>query len=211
VTRQIERLRPHQITEALREASLIHMPLVTIEWHCHHLPVGLDALAAHGLCLRAAERTGGLVWPALCYGTGGDHGDFPWAAMMPDAAAIEALLVVTLHRLREMGVRRVVLFSGHFADSQPDVIDRIAAQWNLRHDQPGVLALSVNRAAVPGLPPDHAGLSDLRRMSSDPDTAHRFDPHSPPWGIVGTAPGARRRSSLRRWSIALSPGFNPWL
>ncbi len=62
MTRQIERLRPHQIAAALAERSLIYVPLGTIEWHCHHLPVGLDGLTAHGLCLIAAEQTGALVW-----------------------------------------------------------------------------------------------------------------------------------------------------
>lgn len=201
MTRQIERLRPHQITEALQEASLIYLPLGTIEWHCYHLPVGLDALTAHGLCLQAAERTGGLVWPALYYGTGGDHGNFPWTVMMPDAAEIETLLTFTLRRLRDLGVKKVVLFSGHFADTQLEMIDRIATQWNLRNDQPKSLALSVNRAPIPGLPPDHAGLfettlldgiapglSNIQGLSRSPDTAHRFDPHSPLWGVVGTDP-----------------------
>lgn len=122
--RQIELLRPRQIEEALRQRSLIYLPLGTIEWHCHHLPVGLDALTAHGLCLRAAERTGGLVWPALYYGTGGDHGDFPWTVMMPDAAEIEVLLTFSLRRLSALKVAEVVLFSGHFADEQLAMIDR---------------------------------------------------------------------------------------
>lgn len=201
MTRQIERLRPHQIEEALQENSLIYLPLGTIEWHCHHLPVGLDALTAHGLCLRAAERTGGLVWPTLYYGTGGDHGDFPWTVMMPDAAEIEILLRFTLRRLAALGVAKVVLFSGHFADTQLEMIDRIAANWNRYHAQPSVIALSVNRAPIPNLPPDHAGLfettlldgiaaglSDLTKLSPDPDIPDRFDPASPLWGIVGTDP-----------------------
>lgn len=204
MTRQIERLRPQQIEVALADRSLIYLPLGTIEWHCHHLPVGLDALTAHGLCLRAAERTGGLVWPALYYGTGGDHGAFPWTVMMQDATEIEALLTFTLRRLHDMEVRNVVLFSGHFADSQLAMIDRIAAEWNRRHDRTTVTALSVNRAPIAGLPPDHAGLfettlldgiapglADTAGLSSDPDATDRFDPRSPLWGIVGADPRQR--------------------
>lgn len=201
MTRQIERLRPGQIAAALADRSLIYLPLGTIEWHCHHLPVGLDALTAHGLCLRAAEQTGGLVWPVLHYGTGGDHGGFPWTVMMPGPAEIEALLTFTLRRLCDLGVARVVLFSGHFADTQLAMIDRIASDWNRQRGAPEVIALSVNRAPVPGLPPDHAGLfettlldgiapglSDPSRLSSATDTPDRFDPASPLWGIVGTDP-----------------------
>lgn len=205
--RQIELLRPRQIEEALRQRSLIYLPLGTIEWHCHHLPVGLDALTAHGLCLRAAERTGGLVWPALYYGTGGDHGDFPWTVMMPDAAEIEALLTFTLRRLSALKVAEVVLFSGHFADDQLAMIDRIARDWNPAGQAPVVRALSVDQAPIAGLPPDHAGLfettlldgispglSGLGQLGTGPDLPDRFDPASPLWGIVGTDP--RRAPSL---------------
>lgn len=201
MTRQIERLRPHQIEAALAERSLIYLPLGTIEWHCHHLPVGLDALTAHELCLSAADVTGGLVWPVLYYGTGGDHGAFPWTVMMPDGAEIEALLVFTLRRLAELGVKTAVLFSGHFADTQLAMIDRIAAAWNAGVRAPQVTALAVNRADIPGFPPDHAGLfettlldglapslSDTGRLGRLPDDKDRFDPASPLWGIVGADP-----------------------
>lgn len=201
MTRQIERLRPHQIEAALAERSLIYLPLGTIEWHCHHLPVGLDALTAHGLCLSAADETGGLVWPVLYYGTGGDHGVFPWTVMMPDEAEIEALLAFTLRRLAELGVKMAVFFSGHFADTQLAMIDRLAATWNAAGRAPHVLALAVNRADIPGFPPDHAGLfettlldglapglSDTGRLGLVADEKDRFEPASPLWGIVGADP-----------------------
>lgn len=201
MTRQIERLRPEQITAALAQRSLIYLPLGTVEWHCHHLPVGLDALTAQGLCLRAAEQTGGLVWPPLYYGTGGDHGGFPWTVMMPDASEIETMLRFTLTRLAALQVAEVVLFSGHFADTQLLMIDRIAETWNAQGRAPQVRAISVNRLSVPELPPDHAGLfetslmraidPDLVRMaalSDAPDLGSRMDPASPLWGIIGADP-----------------------
>jgi creatinine amidohydrolase len=199
--RQIERLRPHQIDAALAERSLIYLPLGTIEWHCHHLPVGLDALTAHGLCLAAAAQTGGLVWPVLYYGTGGGHGAFPWTVMMPSGAEIEALLRFTLRRLSELGVADAVLFSGHFADEQLAMLDQLAADWNSRGDAPRLRSLSVNRAGIPDFPADHAGLFettllqdmdanlvDMARLGSDIDDKDRFDPGSALWGIVGTDP-----------------------
>lgn len=199
--RQIERLRPHQIEAALAERSLIYLPLGTIEWHCQHLPVGLDALTAHGLCLLAAEETGGLVWPALYYGTGGGHGAFPWTVMMPERVEIEAMLTQTLRRLGQMGVQEVMLFSGHFADEQLQMIDDMARDWNAQSHLPLVKAFAVNRTDVPGFPPDHAGLFettlldgltegliDLSQLGASVDQLDRFDPASPLWGIVGTDP-----------------------
>lgn len=221
--RQIERLRPQQIEEALRQRSLIYLPLGTIEWHCHHLPVGLDALTAHGLCLRAAAQTGGLVWPAFYYGTGGDHGNFPWTVMMPDAAEIEVLLTFTLRRLSTLGVAEAVLFSGHFADEQLSMLDRIARVWNTAGQAPLIRALSVNRACIPAFPPDHAGLfettllegispglSNLAELGDEPDLPHRFDPASPLWGIVGADPrlvapldSASLVASIVGWMVAV--------
>lgn len=200
MTLQIERLRPHQISEALARRNLVWLPLGTMEWHCHHLPVGLDSLTANGLCIAAAERVGGLVWPVLYYGTGGDHSDFPWT-VMPGSAEIEALIDFTLKRLAQLGVAEVVLFSGHFADTQLEMIDRIADRWNGSGHAPRVTALSVNRAGIDGFHPDHAGLfettlldavapglSDLGRLGLGEDALDRFDPNSPLWGIVGADP-----------------------
>jgi creatinine amidohydrolase len=199
--RQIERLRPDQIDAALAERSLIYLPLGTIEWHCYHLPVGLDGLTAHGLCLAAAEQTGGLVWPVLYYGTGGGHGALPWTVMMPIGDEIEVLLRFTLRRLSELGVAEVVLFSGHFADEQLALIDALAIDWNRQGHRPHLRSLAVNRARIPDFPPDHAGLFetsllqgidaslvDTARLGLGADDKDRFDPSSPLWGIVGADP-----------------------
>ena len=209
IARQIELLRPDQIEATLAIRSLIYLPLGTIEWHCYHLPVGLDALTAQELCLRAADRTGGLVWPVLYYGTGGGHGQFPWTVMMPSVTEIETILTFTLRRLSDLGVAEVVLFSGHFADEQLGLIDRIAVVWNAQGQGPLVRALSVNRADILGFPPDHAGLFETTllqgidpglvetdRLGAAADDIDRFDPRSALWGIVGADP---------RLTPALSP------
>ena len=50
-SRQLELLRPHEIRDRLAERSVVYLPLGTIEWHCEHLPVGLDAFPRNGVCL----------------------------------------------------------------------------------------------------------------------------------------------------------------
>lgn len=76
--RQLELPRPGQIAAAMAIFPRIWLALGTIEYHSHHLLVGLDGLQAHGLCLDAAEMAGGLVYPPLWWGTGGGHSDYPW-------------------------------------------------------------------------------------------------------------------------------------
>jgi creatinine amidohydrolase len=85
-------LRPAEIAARLSERSVVYLPLGTLEFHAQHLPIGLDALNAEGICLRAATEGGGLVHPTLYYGTGGSHAAFPWSIIMPAGAEIEALL-----------------------------------------------------------------------------------------------------------------------
>ena len=210
-SRQLERLRPHEIRDRLAERSVVYLPLGTIEWHCEHLPVGLDAFTAHGVCLRAAALDGGIVYPPLHYGTGGGHGRYPWTVMMPGATEIEGLLRHTLERLEAFGVRLVVLFTGHFADEQIAMIKAIAAAWNAADRTTKALALSINEAKGATLGPDHAGMFettllgalwpdrvDVGRLparspqdcAEDPWSAKRREPTHPLWGVIGPDPRA---------------------
>lgn len=221
--RQLERLRPHQIRAVLAERSVIWLPLGTIEWHCEHLPVGLDALTAHGLCLRAAEQGGGLVMPPLHFGTGGGHGAYPWTIMMHGPEQIEDLLRRTAQRLQAMEVARLVVFSGHFADEQLAMIDRFAWGWNATGAKLHVTATAVNRCPDAGIDPDHAGafetllmhaiapetvdLSQLATRDDAPDNVDRHDPKSPIWGVIGKDP---RTADLTE-SAALLDRMTLWL
>jgi creatinine amidohydrolase len=206
---RLELMLPFQIRARLAECPVIYLPLGTIEWHSEHLPVGLDSLTAHGLCLRAAAAGGGLVYPPLFYGTGGGHGAYPWTVMMPEPNEIETQLNVTLTRMENLGVKRAVLFSGHFADAQLEMIDHIALEWNAKGSALKAAASDVSR--IPGLDfaPDHAGLfettllygmhPDLVReerlpqgrgaeAEADPYGQQRHDPQHPLWGIFGPDP-----------------------
>ena len=212
---RLQLLLPFQIHQRLAANPLVFIPLGTIEWHSEHLPVGLDALTAEGLCLRAADRIGGLVYPALHYGTGGGHGAYPWTVMLKAPDELEAALRFTLRRLYEFGVEKALLFSGHFPDAQLAMTDRLAAEWN----RPGA-AMRVAASAVSRIPdlefaPDHAGLFETtllyglhpelvhehrlpaRKTEEDdaaPYGAQRHQQDHPLWGIFGPDPRGFDRS-----------------
>jgi creatinine amidohydrolase len=228
---QLELLRPLEIDEALTRRSLVYVPLGSIEFHAQHLPVGLDALTAHGVCLRAAAVGGGLVYPVLYVGTGGGHTSYPWTVMIePDA--LEEILETLLNRLEEFGVQRAILFTGHFADEQLDVIDRVAQAWSVRERAMEVLALGVNRCPVTAIPPDHAGVFETSLLSAfwpdrvdidalpslaespsidpggDPQGPHRHDPSHPLYGVFGPDP---RGAVTRENAAALADSLVSWL
>jgi len=216
-----EQMLPWQLREAMATRPVVYVPLGTIEWHCEHLPVGLDALTAHGVCLAAAKTIGGMVLPPLYYGTGGRHGGYPWTIMMDSEAEIAAQVSKTLERLEAFDCRLAILFSGHFADAQLAMIDRLAAEWNAQRRPLQVLATAVNRMDVANFPPDHAGvfettllyalhpyLVQLDRLPSVTDAPladddvwedGRHDPKHPIWGVVGPDPRT------------FQPSAAPWL
>ena len=224
-----ELMLPWQLRAAMAARPVVYIPLGTVEWHCEHLPVGLDALTAHGLCLGAATEDGGVVLPPLHYGTGGGHGAYPWTIMLETDHEIAAALVKTFARLQDFGCRLAVLFSGHFADTQLAMIDRLATEWNAGGHAMKVFSTAVNRIEGLTIPPDHAGvfettllyalhpqLMQLDRLPSlaDAPLAHddvweagRHDPAHPIWGVVGPDP---RRFDPRA-AAPLLAGCVDWL
>lgn len=124
---QIERMLPYQIKDALSSKSIVYIPMGTYEWHGEGLPIGLDAIKAHQLCVRSAERTGGIVCPAFYYGIGGEHGNYPWTIMMDDESHIAPLLNWTLKRFQDFGEKLVVVFTGHFPEEQVNMLTKVQA------------------------------------------------------------------------------------
>jgi len=204
---QIEYLLPHELRAAVAKRPVAYIPLGTYEWHGEHLPIGLDSLTAHGVCLAAARADGGLVLPPLYYGTGGGHGHYPWTIIKSTPDEIEGQLNFTLQRMEEFGFKLVVLFSGHFADTQLEMIDRVAKDWN---GNLKVFAAAVNRIEGLTIGPDHAALfettllaalrPDLVHLENLPKTAlpadenpfgeQRHDKAHPLYGIFGPDPRA---------------------
>jgi len=156
-TPAIDRLSPEQIDARLARSSVAYLPLGSLEFHGPHLPIGLDALTAYGICLAAAELSGGVVLPAMHQAVGGEHTRYPWTLMSRSAQPIEELLTETLERLDELGVQRFVILSGHFADEQRDLVARVASAWNATGASSLAVARTLGQAPSPPVAPDHAG------------------------------------------------------
>jgi creatinine amidohydrolase len=208
---QAEFLLPHELRASMDARPVAYLPLGSIEFHSAHLPVGLDGLTAHGVCVRAAARSGGVVLPPLFYGVGGGHTDYPWTIMLSTDTPIRDLLQRSFDRLRDFGVQTAVLFTGHFSDEQLEMIDDVGQRWNDTNQNMRVLSLSVNRTAA-HIAPDHAGIfetsllsamwADLVQLQQLPTLAqapaddpggdvmgkHRHDPSHPLYGVFGSDP-----------------------
>ncbi|MBG1232910.1 creatininase family protein [Aestuariivirga litoralis] len=170
---QFEYLLPWQLRERVASRPVAYIPLGTYEWHGEHLPVGLDSLTSHGLCLRAAMVDGGIAFPPHYYGTGGGHGAYPWTIIKDNPDEIESQLHFTLQRMETFGFKLAVLFSGHFADTQLDMIDRVASRWNSKDGALKVFATAVNRIEGLAIGPDHAALFETTLLvAMHPELVH---------------------------------------
>jgi len=227
---QVEFLRPQELRAAMSERPLVYLPLGSYEWHAEHLPIGLDALTAHGVCLRAAVSAGGIVCPPIYYGVGGGHVSYPWTVMLESEVDLRTILERSLVKLQDFGVERTVIFTGHFSDEQLLMISQIADAWNMSTRSMHVLALAINMSGS-AIAPDHAGVFETTLLSAlwpdrvdlgalpplrdapsiDPNGdvvgEHRHDPNHPLYGVFGPDP---RTADLRNADLLLDSVVN-WL
>ncbi|MFA6451285.1 MAG: creatininase family protein [bacterium] len=150
---RFERMRPGELEETAREQPVAWMPLGTLEWHGRHLPVGLDALKAHALCSRIAERAGGVVLPANYFSTGGMP--FPWTFKYNPSLTARAVFD-TLRRLSAYGFKVIFIITGHYPPHQVLLLMAVAEAFMASSDAVVVALPEFSMAAESGYNGDHA-------------------------------------------------------
>jgi creatinine amidohydrolase len=107
---QVQFMRPRQLEVALRNFPVCYVPFGLIEWHGLHLPLGNDALKAHAILVRTAEKFGGVVYPPVYFPTaefkGDELQDFDRRVSVP-------LLEKLFDGLKRTGVRVIIGVTGH--------------------------------------------------------------------------------------------------
>ena len=147
-------LRPDEIRAELTQNALVYLPLGPLEWHAPHLPVGTDPLHAEQAALAASQRTGGLVYPTLYWGTERDRSPqmLDWIGLdpnrwvvgmdfapggLPSHSAYEDVFgLVVREQLRlifSWPVKLAVIVSGHGATNHLQVLERLAAEYSVEN------------------------------------------------------------------------------
>jgi creatinine amidohydrolase len=163
--RRMEYLKPAEYRELGKQAPIAYIPWGAHEWHGLHNPLGTDAIKAHRLCMELAERTGGVVLPAVyCgYGTIQRHGqtcnlEFP-------VELVEQLARNYFLQLRIEGFRLIVVMMGHYGGDHVAAIRRQARQFT--EDFAGkmrVIAEPDHTWTSPEMPGDHAAANETSYM-----------------------------------------------
>lgn len=171
---QFEEMLPCEFAEALARAPLAYLPLGVLEWHGEHNAVGLDAIKAHAVCIRAAAISGGIVLPPLYWATderedlpdgtylagGVEHGEryhVPGTMFWIRPETFHALLLDAFEAMRRRGFRAIVVVAGHWSSDTLDAIRAAGAEFRARCPKVRWLLLTDQEVAADlGYPHEHA-------------------------------------------------------
>lgn len=181
---QWELMLPHEMQAALEACPTAFVPLGTLEWHGYQNALGLDALKAHALCVRAARQGGGIVLPALYGGVGGVEEPYT-VVMEPEPTfsshLLEPWLRAILAELKRIGFRAAIVLTGHYGASQQMAVRETAVRESQRLAIPVLGTPEYFLAMDAGYMGDHGGrfetsllmalhpnLVDLSRLEGQP-------------------------------------------
>jgi creatinine amidohydrolase len=198
---QMQFLRPGQLEKALRAFPVVYVPFGLIEWHGRHLPLGNDALKAHGILVKAAEQFGGVVYPPVYF-----HNGFPQESLVP-------VLTSLFQRLKRTGVRVILGVSGHNVQGQIDMIDKALAPVVADKTVAGMGLWEITLSRGPESGTDHAAkwetsnmmflypnLVDMSTLGDGPLAPNM----KPPDGIGGQDPRKYASAEVGRRNIELA-------
>lgn len=200
IERRFERLRPNEIWRTLSEFPCVYVPSGPLEWHGLQNPIGLDAVKAQALCLRAAGISGGLVFPP----THVHAHTVPWPLGMPaQPELVEAQANTILGYLSRNGARAVVWLSGH-GGTEDYLAIRKAALTAMRESD-CVIWAGVDAHLIADLekPMDHAAAIEtslLLHLAPDTVDLGELDPDPAAWpqGVGGDDPRTNASETFGR-------------
>jgi creatinine amidohydrolase len=189
---RLERMRPEEVEAAKAARPAIYVPFGAVEWHGYHNPLGLDAIKAHEQLVGLAARAGGVVYPAVFFGSGGGHGAWPSSFMVSAGPMIEVVTDL-LHAFERDGYRKAILLSGHYPN-RPEYLDAAKAAYEAEGGTMAVLTLIENE--VPGGAGDHAAKVETSYMLHLlPELVDEERLHAPvPEGVPDPQAGDRRHN-----------------
>jgi creatinine amidohydrolase len=133
-----EESRPEAVRGMLARAPIAYLPMGALEWHGEHNPLGLDGLKAYALCERAAERTGGVLFPPVFWGAF-DTVPFPFTLRFKRRAARD-MIRQTLEQLAQWRFKVIVILTGHYP---PSLIKLLRRECRRLNKQGRALAIGV--------------------------------------------------------------------
>ncbi len=198
---QMQFMRPGQLEAAARRFPVVYVPFGLIEWHGRHLPLGNDALKAHAILVKCAERFGGVVYPPVFF-----HSGFNQEHLRP-------VLTDLFQRLKATGFRVFIGVSGHNVQEQIDMINATLEPVTADATAAGIGIWEISLSRCEESDTDHAAkwetsnmmffypeLVDMAALGTAPLAANM----APPDGIGGLDPREHASAEVGRRNAELA-------
>lgn len=206
---RLEYLHPREIDQRKESCPVIYLPIGTIEWHGLHNIVGLDALKAHMLCIRAAREYGGVVHPPHYGAVGGL--DEPHTFIFDKEESLESVYFRTwiekwCREAARNGYEGIFLLTGHYGAAQQIAVREIAMRMSKELSLPVIGLPEYFLALDEKYYGDHAAFFETSLMLDlYPDSVELSRLGEPPYqGIGGRDPKAYATAQEgRRFSDAI--------
>lgn len=154
-------MTPGELENAVLSAPLAWVPVGTLEWHGRHLPVGLDAIKAHALCLRAADVAGGVVLPPNYCSMLGMR--FPWTFRQNPAVFARNYFDI-LVSLKKYGFKSIIILTGHYPPEQVLALMALSETFSTIYRAPVAAIPEFAMAQNSGYAGDHAAVWETSLM-----------------------------------------------
>jgi creatinine amidohydrolase len=193
---------PRDLEAALERCPALLLPLGTIEWHGHHLPLGLDGIKAEAIATEAARLSGAMLAPTSWFAADGVPRPF---TLRLERAPVRELLTATLCQLAGMGFRAIVVVNGHYG-LQNSLAVREAALSCMEQGAATVLPVAEYEVLLGlGSEADHAGIFETSLLEAIRPDLVRLAGHPadvPLDGVIGADPRGAASVALGERALA---------
>ena len=195
---RLAELDPTGLEARLEAKPALVLALGTIEWHSHHLPLGLDLLKASAIAERTAERSGAVLAPPAWWAAGGAA--FPYTLRLPGSVT-EPVLTAALAGLAGMGFRAICVVNGHYGLENSIAVRRAALAWE---DATVVPLADYELLTDLGATGDHAGVWETSMLMAVRPELVRLDVEGDLPGVIGDDPRGRASAGLGEQGLELA-------
>lgn len=204
-----ERMFPDQLEEAFSNYPVVWYSYGLCEPHGYHNALGLDALKAHAICVRAARAHGGIVAPPDFWHIHESSGSAVWAHN--EIGQVERTWLTTVppwqhfknvcYHIRtadRLGFKVAILVTGHYGPNWNDLkmmIELIQPHVGTRLY--GLPDFEANAPGFDGEGGDHAGKVETSLLwALEPDCVDisRIPPDDAPWPRFAQGRNAKESS-----------------
>lgn len=175
-TYSYEYMYPNEFIQYVNENPVFFVPCGLLEWHGDHLPLGLDALKAHGICKRVAQYLGyGIVLPPNYIGRPG-YSSYVGTLTYTEHC-FDQLLSELFIQLKKVGAKTIVLLTGHYGDLQVNCIKRVSLYFMQENPEIKIIAgPEYEDIMIDGIiPADHAKLWETSIMMAIDSSVVKID------------------------------------